>query len=178
MRPGYVYFIQAEQGGPIKIGRAWDPEKRIREVQCGNPYRLVLRHAEKTDDPSDLENRLHRWFAEYRMEGEWFQAHPVIADLGRCIPDPGLADAPAPTYPEFKPPTQDEKERYWQRKMHRPEVEARMKQEREEFLEYCRQEEERLATDYEYAASKWSPNGEAITVIPDEFLDPPEQRAA
>lgn len=40
---GFVYFIQAEHGGPVKIGWARDPAKRLRELQTGSPHRLVVR---------------------------------------------------------------------------------------------------------------------------------------
>jgi len=47
----YVYFVQAGEGGPIKIGVTRDIGGRLRTLQTGNPYRLrllALIHGEKT----------------------------------------------------------------------------------------------------------------------------------
>lgn len=65
-----VYFIQAEHGGPVKIGTAAAPERRLAELQCGNPDALVLR---ATIDGDELTERdLHDRYAEHHIRGEWF----------------------------------------------------------------------------------------------------------
>lgn len=79
-----VYFIQAENGGPIKIGYSTDPEARVRALQPGHPERLVLRRS--FPGGSLEEAALHRIFARYRLQGEWFSPVPLLA---------GLADAKA-----------------------------------------------------------------------------------
>lgn len=72
----HLYLMQVGTTGPVKIGIAVDVEKRRRQVQTGNPepVRIVasLPHA------SDMEKVLHRRFARYRMQGEWFQPAPEI----------------------------------------------------------------------------------------------------
>lgn len=92
--PEHVYFIQAEHGGPVKIGKALDPVARLAQIQSGNPYRLVVRHAEPVVSGYSAERALHQIFRDYRMCGEWFRAHPALAAIGRCIPDEDLADEP------------------------------------------------------------------------------------
>lgn len=37
-----VYFIQAVEGGPIKIGFAQDPQKRLAEIQRMSPVPLQV----------------------------------------------------------------------------------------------------------------------------------------
>lgn len=88
----YIYFIQAEHGGPIKIGKADDPVKRRAQLQCGNPYPLCIRRA-VIDHPME-EWRLHKVFHELRLEGEWFQPHPSLAAIADAIPDQTLAGTP------------------------------------------------------------------------------------
>jgi hypothetical protein len=39
----FVYFIQAKEGGPVKVGKAVDPVARLRELQCANASELVIR---------------------------------------------------------------------------------------------------------------------------------------
>ena len=79
-RYSYVYFI-TDGHGHIKIGKADDTGKRIRELQTGNPYKLSFLLTVMLDsitDAFELEQRLHSKFAQYRMEGEWFEAEPVL----------------------------------------------------------------------------------------------------
>lgn len=96
----FIYFVQADEGGPIKIGRADDPATRLKELQTGNPSLLILRRC--VIDSPDYEWVLHRLFSDFRIRGEWFQPHPVLAAMGDAIPDESLADQPIvydPTMP-------------------------------------------------------------------------------
>lgn len=82
-KPGYrrVYFIQAEEGGPIKIGVAQDPPKRLAEIQRTCPQKLRILATVPGGAPRERE--LHSKFADYRLHGEWFQPsnelHAIIA---------------------------------------------------------------------------------------------------
>lgn len=71
----YVYFMQAGQGGPIKIGRAADPEARTRGVQTSNANTLKVL---LLIPDASLERKFHRWFRHHHIKGEWFKAHPEI----------------------------------------------------------------------------------------------------
>src|ERR1700722_18471788 len=73
-----VYLIQAGDDGPVKIGHARDPLKRLHSIQIGSvePLRLlgtlpgsVAREAE-----------LHSRFAADHIRGEWFRFNPVMLD--------------------------------------------------------------------------------------------------
>lgn len=89
-RDGFVYFIQPEGGGLIKIGWAKDPDARRTLLQCGSPVKLKLCRAQ----PGAMEDEksLHRIFAELREHGEWFRAHPALARVADAIPDPKIED--------------------------------------------------------------------------------------
>ena len=67
-----VYFIQAGDGGPIKIGFAKDVKRRLTKMQADNHERLRLRVVLEGD--REEETRLHRQFYRCRLFGEWF--HP------------------------------------------------------------------------------------------------------
>jgi hypothetical protein len=41
-RSEIVYFIQAESGGPVKIGKSTRPENRLRQLQTSHPVKLLL----------------------------------------------------------------------------------------------------------------------------------------
>lgn len=76
-----VYFIGAEDG-PVKIGRAFVPEQRLKEIQCGYPYPLKVLATIKGG--RGLERAYHERFAAHRLNGEWFERHPdILAEIER-----------------------------------------------------------------------------------------------
>ncbi len=68
----HVYFIQAGVAGPVKVGVADRPWRRLAGLQIGNPERLtiirLIRHG-----GIDGERELHRRFLGFRLSGEWFR---------------------------------------------------------------------------------------------------------
>lgn len=80
----WVYFIGA-QSGPIKIGHSQSPEKRIFEMQCGNPDKLFLYGKFRGGQP--LEQRLHRKLAAHRVRGEWFERCAQVFDALKALAD-------------------------------------------------------------------------------------------
>jgi rubrerythrin len=79
--PGYVYFVQAESGGPFKVGWALDPESRRRELQVGNPAPLKI--LDFVRGSVEDERQLHDLLSEFRGTGEWFAPFPQAVDVVR-----------------------------------------------------------------------------------------------
>jgi hypothetical protein len=79
LRPGWVYFIQGVDGGPIKIGTTDNVRSRLRAIQAMNWAELRL----LTCYPgfSMSERHLHRRFKEHRVRGEWFAINPELSKL-------------------------------------------------------------------------------------------------
>ncbi len=79
IRTGWVYFLQAEGGGNIKIGYASRVCNRIPDIRAASPVWLEFRGA----FPGSMseETVLHRFFAEHRLHGEWFLPVPRLLDL-------------------------------------------------------------------------------------------------
>jgi excisionase family DNA binding protein len=76
-----VYFIGGDHG-PIKIGRAMNPEGRLRDLQCGYPYELKILAA--CEGSAGVEQGYHRQFASCRLSGEWFERTPDLeAEIAR-----------------------------------------------------------------------------------------------
>jgi hypothetical protein len=76
---GFVYFVQATNGGPIKIGyTASDPANRLKSIQTGSPFplRVIASRAGTRFDEAELHDAL----AKQRLSGEWFDE----ADLMRA----------------------------------------------------------------------------------------------
>lgn len=76
-KPGYVYFVQEEDGGPFKIGWAADPKRRLAGMQTGNPRKLCIRAM--VSGRRSLERTMHDRFAGHRLAGEWFTSCEEIA---------------------------------------------------------------------------------------------------
>lgn len=112
MSAGFVYFIEAVSLGRVKIGRAQDPQRRLRELQTGSSVQLVLRRAIETPDPVLLERDLHARFASARSSGEWFRYTADVAQeigpptIGNTVPEIAgqlaalLSHGPGPVDPE------------------------------------------------------------------------------
>jgi len=75
---GYVYFIQAGQNGPIKIGYTKNYKARIQFGQTFNHNKLRFLKIIQAD--ISLESELHRKFSKYRIRGEWFEPSKEILD--------------------------------------------------------------------------------------------------
>lgn len=76
-----VYFIQAGENGPIKIGKSVDPQKRLAQLQTSSerPLRILLT---LVGDES-RECAYHKLWAEHRIRGEWFDPAPEIVEYVR-----------------------------------------------------------------------------------------------
>lgn len=75
-----IYFIQAGDGGPIKIGFSADPEKRLVKVQSDNAAECQLLGILPGGEAEEL--ALHARLAGARIRGEWFAATPeVLAEV-------------------------------------------------------------------------------------------------
>jgi hypothetical protein len=74
----YVYFITAlrqQELKRIKIGSSSNPEKRLRRLQTGSPYKLTLLGTVKCKSPAharSIEKYAHNIFYKQRRNGEWF----------------------------------------------------------------------------------------------------------
>lgn len=81
---GYVYFISDGQGH-VKIGKANDPLSRLKELQCGNAYKLkiidliyVVVKRPSWVKTSHVEHSIHTLFSKHRIHDEWFSEEPVL----------------------------------------------------------------------------------------------------
>ncbi|WP_454629627.1 GIY-YIG nuclease family protein [Bradyrhizobium cenepequi] len=84
-----VYFAQAGDGGPIKIGfTSADPSDRIAALQTGCPTRISLLGylvGSKRDEAG-----LHRRFSHLHQSGEWFRAEESLIEAIAQMLRPGF----------------------------------------------------------------------------------------
>lgn len=89
----YIYFIQAENDGPIKIGfTGRDPRKRMVKIQSDCPWRVKLLGA--IEGTVSQEKQIHLLLAMFKTQGEWFEPHPVVLAAVREALNCGKAPSP------------------------------------------------------------------------------------
>jgi hypothetical protein len=91
----HLYFFRAGDG-PVKIGRAKDPVKRLKQCQTGSHDKLQMLAVLEC---RGFEEKIwHRAFCETRIRGEWFL---FDEELGRAI---DLAKQGKPWWDYLDPP--------------------------------------------------------------------------
>lgn len=75
----FVYFIQEETSGFIKIGRTKDPDTRLYHLQSHSPHAVKLLCV--IPGGPCLERTFHVAFATDRRRGEWFEPGPAMRAL-------------------------------------------------------------------------------------------------
>lgn len=75
-----VYVI-GQEGGPVKIGIARDPVRRLVELQTGCPFQLSLLHVEEVESEAapEVETFVHSALSAKALRGEWFGIAPSEA---------------------------------------------------------------------------------------------------
>jgi hypothetical protein len=58
----------------LKIGHSEDPERRIKRIQCDNPFRVELMYA--TEGGRYFEQYLKVQMKDWHMRGEWYKMTP------------------------------------------------------------------------------------------------------
>lgn len=76
-RGNMIYFIQAGEDGPIKIGKTNNSvEHRLAQLQTGNSEELHLVWIDLEQDVTEEE--IHTELKEHNIRGEWFHPKPVL----------------------------------------------------------------------------------------------------
>lgn len=101
-REGYVYLLEAEGIGRVKIGCSEEkPSERIRALKIASPVTLwlvgILRGG------FSLERRLHGHFATARRKGEWFEITPEVREFMNLAAQFRLTPLPDPISTEARP---------------------------------------------------------------------------
>lgn len=87
---GTVYCVQANEGGPIKIGFSTDVDRRLFALNGSSPQPLrLLAHACSFDF---VEKALHKRLAAHRLRCEWFADVPEVRAVADRLPAACLAE--------------------------------------------------------------------------------------
>lgn len=77
----YVYFVQAQKLGFVKIGRTHNLKKRILALQTACPDELKLLNAYTFENEAEMcraENSLHRVLKKHHHRNEWYVPSPKV----------------------------------------------------------------------------------------------------
>lgn len=75
---GYIYFIQGQCGGAIKVGFSTIPSERLRQLQTGYPDTLKILLLIPGNEST--EKVIHRQFEGSKLNGEWFRPDELVID--------------------------------------------------------------------------------------------------
>jgi hypothetical protein len=82
----WVYFVQAGEDGPIKVGWTANPPRRFAVLQSNHYEELRILGTYRGSRADEA--LLHLELAEHRIRGEWFRPTPeVLAVVTRCTGD-------------------------------------------------------------------------------------------
>jgi len=79
----FVYFVQGEKTGLIKIGMTENMERRFKTIQASSPDDLEILALIKTNQGDGIYLRA---FADYRIRGEWFRPTGELMSFLSNIP--------------------------------------------------------------------------------------------
>lgn len=83
----WVYFVEAEGTGLVKIGSAVNVHRRLAEISSGCPVPLKVLAVAQGSRTREAE--LHALLLPYRSKGEWFRKSPAMEAVIAAL------DAPA-----------------------------------------------------------------------------------
>ena len=69
----YLYLIQCDNSNFYKVGISEDPEERLKALQVGCPYPLVLIYKKYLKNAFRVEKALHKSLKNKQEIGEWFR---------------------------------------------------------------------------------------------------------
>mgnify|MGYP001607379925 CR=1 FL=1 len=70
---GHIYLLGSKDDGMYKIGRTKSLKNRMKMLGVLMPFEVSLIHSFVTNDMVFAESKLHSFFGDYHLNGEWFQ---------------------------------------------------------------------------------------------------------
>jgi hypothetical protein len=86
--------------GPIKIGRADNPRRRVADLGVSTPIEVIFIGALFSEHADHEEKGLHQKLAAHHVKGEWFEADAVLSEikqLGFRVLSPDQVDTLQPS---------------------------------------------------------------------------------
>lgn len=106
---GELVYIIGPDGGPYKIGRSRELDRRLEGLQTGNPLKLKLFFSVEPDIPQIVELAAQGFLYEHRLIGEWFKCD--LAQAKRAI-ERALKGEQPPRRPRKRPTSPGRQKHY------------------------------------------------------------------
>jgi hypothetical protein len=90
---GHIYFVLAPQVRRVKIGHAYDIQKRLRDIRSFCPIELKVLHVFERKN-QQTEKALHMLLDDVRLHGEWFEYTQDIREMLQQAGAEGLEKYP------------------------------------------------------------------------------------
>src|SRR5690606_36217138 len=68
----WIYLIKCDEDSLYKVGKSKNPNKRVNQLQTGNPDKIRIVHQFKTENAGKVEKYFHNRYNHCKKEGEWF----------------------------------------------------------------------------------------------------------
>ena len=68
-----IYLIKSLNEGIYKIGVSKYPNKRLKQIQTGNPAPVEILYLYETENAYKIEKALHNRYSHFNTHGEWFE---------------------------------------------------------------------------------------------------------
>ena len=68
----YVYILKVSSDGIYKVGVSKNVEKRVKQLQTGNPEKIEIVKTFLSDYPYKIESVLHRSYQRNHVQGECY----------------------------------------------------------------------------------------------------------
>lgn len=80
MKNDNLYLLNLEGTRFCKIGVAADVQKRVAYIQTGSPISVIVAAVFATPYALEVERAAHRYLADRKVRGEWFNILPIEAE--------------------------------------------------------------------------------------------------
>ena len=88
-----VYLINIQDTDIYKIGfTKQSPEKRIKDLQTGNPYKMVLVDSYKSQIAPSIESVIHNYFKHKKNRGLKSDLTLIFNSITKSFPENGKKD--------------------------------------------------------------------------------------
>lgn len=81
---GVIYFLQAGEDGPFKIGYT-SRRSEVRRQACQTYNHQPIRIAAECAGDKHLEERTHAYLAAHHLSGEWYANHQDVREVVSAI---------------------------------------------------------------------------------------------
>ncbi len=72
-KKNYLYILTLNGSNSFKVGVTNDIEKRLRNIQTGNPNKIEIYFCDQIDEAYNIESKIKNKYKQYIKNGEWYE---------------------------------------------------------------------------------------------------------